>query len=302
MNAGLPAWQELLTGIAEKVLPAGDLDFHEFHRLDLRDQAALLGLMLGDQDADLRSRVIEELESARYSLTHGLLAALPARELITTNFDTLFEAAMDGAQRPLAVLPRSSVRSGEPWLLKLHGSIDDPAKIVLTREDYLGAPSKSGALFGLVQALLLTKHMLFVGYSLRDEDFHQLVHEVRAARADTPKGLKFGTVLTLQREPYAERLWPDLESCPMVSTPAASDAEPAQQARQLQIFLDLLAHLCADVDAFLIDETYRSMLTDTEKRRAELVRQLVEHVQTDDWPLAKRFVKRFLTSDEPGTG
>jgi predicted SprT family Zn-dependent metalloprotease len=37
---------------------------------------------------------------------------------------------------------------------------------------------------GRVQGMLLMRHMMFVGYSLKDEDFHELMHEVRAARGD----------------------------------------------------------------------------------------------------------------------
>lgn len=36
-----------------------------------------------------------------------------------------------------------------------------------------------GALYGIVQALLVTKHLLFIGYSLSDEDFHELADEIR---------------------------------------------------------------------------------------------------------------------------
>ena len=38
-----------------------------------------------------------------------------------------------------------------------------------------------GALSGIVQALLITKHMLFVGFSLTDDAFHQIAETVRRA-------------------------------------------------------------------------------------------------------------------------
>ena len=45
-----------------------------------------------------------------------------------------------------------------------------------------GGPSygaNRAALGGILQALLLTKHMLFVGFSLTDENFHRLFDNVR---------------------------------------------------------------------------------------------------------------------------
>lgn len=49
---------------------------------------------------------------------------------------------------------------------KLHGSVDRPQVIGLSREDYLAFPEPRGALAGIVQALLITGRMLFVGFSL----------------------------------------------------------------------------------------------------------------------------------------
>src|SRR5207302_7615765 len=46
-----------------------------------------------------------------------------------------------------------------------------PEDIVLTRSDYLAMPRQYGALIGLVQGMLMMRHMMFVGYSLQDEDF-----------------------------------------------------------------------------------------------------------------------------------
>ena len=52
------------------------------------------------------------------------------------------------------------------WLLKLHGCVTRPEEIVLSRDDYMAYDSSRSALAGIVQAMMLTKHMLFVGFSL----------------------------------------------------------------------------------------------------------------------------------------
>ena len=96
-----------------------------------------------------------------------------------------------------AILPDSPLNADGRWLLKLHGSVDGPEKIVLTRSDFLDMPRQYGALMGLVQGLLFMRHMMFVGYSLQDGDFHEVIHEVRAARGGLAVDGGRGTVLTL---------------------------------------------------------------------------------------------------------
>src|SRR5205814_2080317 len=90
------------------------------------------------------------------------------------------------------------------WLLKMHGCVTRPDEIVLTREDYLRYDMRRQALAGIVQALLITHQMLFIGFSLTDDNFHRIVDAVRRAvhTRDT-----LGTALMLQRDPLLEDLW-----------------------------------------------------------------------------------------------
>ena len=123
--------------------------------------------------------IIEQVTTEQVSLMHQLLASWPVREAVTTNYDTCFEQAWIDAGREHVVLPKVSAQGAEAWLLKLHGSIDDRSRIVLSREDYLRFEGEGVALAGMVQAMLLTRRMLFVGYSLSDDNFHRLVHQRR---------------------------------------------------------------------------------------------------------------------------
>jgi len=43
------------------------------------------------QPQSLTDRLASKVEAEHYSVVHALLAALPAREAVTTNYDTLFE-------------------------------------------------------------------------------------------------------------------------------------------------------------------------------------------------------------------
>ncbi len=203
-GAGLPDWNGLLQDLARAagVQP----DAPEWKRLAVLDQAALLQRRLPEQE--MTKQIAKRMTCPEAALQHFLLASLPVDEVITTNYDDLFELASGAGT--VSVLPHAPRHGVDRWLLKMHGCVGRPSDIVLTREDYLRYEQRRVALTGIVQAMLLTRHMLFVGFSLNDEDFHKVADAVRRARdPDERNRSQFGTVLKLAREPYVEELWRD---------------------------------------------------------------------------------------------
>jgi hypothetical protein len=289
VNAGIPAWGELLHSIAKQANFA-EQELEAMAKHDFRDQAALLERQIGADP--LRSAVRQRMTATGYSLTHALLASLNVREAVTTNYDSLYERAVGNRDGGVTVLPADRVEPGRPWLLKLHGSTDD-GDIVLTRDDYRAVNERRGALLGLLQAMLLTRTMLFVGYSLSDEDFHAVMSDVRRVIGDR----HVGTALSLAEDRLFEELWdPHLKVLPMTSN-MENAALPAA-ARTLQIFLDLVAAHAADLSSFLLAEGYdeAGVLTDSESTfRAALI-ELERHLPpSSDLPSAQR-VRQLLAT------
>jgi hypothetical protein len=293
-GAGLPTWADLL----RKVALDGGVEPAIVELLkdkDYRDQATLLERWLGTGISGLKKKkVASELGTAqKYSLLHGLLASLPSEEAVTTNFDQLFESAATTGDRELAVLPTDPSNTDGRWLLKLHGSVNDHDHLILTRSDFLSMPRQYGALLGLVQGLLLMRHMLFVGYSLQDEDFHELMYEVRAARGDVAIGSSNATVLTLADDPLERQLWEDdLAIVPMVASPA-EDVDKSVAARQLEIFLDLVGYLSTTSASFFLDATYASLSEDERPLRNCLI-DLAAATREAQPGTVGYIVKRFL--------
>lgn len=267
-GAGIPTWRDLLRSIAvEGRVPAKYLKLLESR--DPRDAATLIDRKRHPPNTLRQSAAKLIAKHEHCSLQHALLASLPSAEAVSTNFDQLFEVASRVADRDLAVLPTHPEKSTTRWLLKLHGSVDDPAHMVLTRSDYLDMPRYHGALMGLVQGLLLTRHMMYVGYSLSDEDFHELVHEVRAARGSSGAGQ--ATMLTLDADQAERDLWDDdLDIIMMRKATIKTPRQRAQAARQLEIFLDLLGFLATTSAAFFLDPAYNTLSADEAALREEL--------------------------------
>jgi hypothetical protein len=173
--------------------------------------------------------------------------------------------------------------SGKPWLLKLHGTAQTPQSaelevddIVLTRHDYRRQTVEHGALFGIVQAMLATQHLLFVGYSLNDEDFHELADEIRAALGSALQdGRKMGTVLVVDESPTSP-LWEDL-----------FDIQPIAP-RELKLLLDRVANLSNTTHMYLLDDTFEEMLDDDEGDLKKAIREVEKVVdRLPDHPTAK---------------
>lgn len=292
VNAGVPDWRRLIKLVAADA-GLSDAELERLKEIDLRDQAALLERRLGGAEK-LAESVTRHASASRYSLTHALLASLRVREAVTTNYDQLYEDAVGDRGEGLTVIPgEEQVRAARPWLLKLHGGLRQGGDIVMTREDYSEVAVRRGALLGLLQAMLLTRKMLFVGYSLADEDFHSVISAVRKI---TGGRWKVGTALTLFEDPLFGELWSDdLDVIPMLSARQPGDpSEVASAARRLQIFLDLVGSQAADLSGFLLAPGYEGLLSDDERRLRDSLIALKHGLQGADQSPGKDRVGEFL--------
>ena len=265
-GAGLLGWNELLVEAGKLTSPVTTIDdLNQFD--DPRDRAALLETRFRNSQTSIGEALQPFLTSSKYSLQHGLISSLPCSEFITTNIDELFEAACQVDGREIAVIPEKPVGRG-PWLLKLHGTVSKPSSIVFTRDHYLSSFRSSRALIGLVQAMLFTRHMLFVGYGLRDEDFHELVYEVKSA---FPEGQikKLGTTIALFDDPLQAEMWSDVLEVVPVRPSTGSRSPSAEEigaaARDIERFLDLIGMLASSRSAFLLDSNYQGVKSEEEK-------------------------------------
>ena len=279
-GAGLPTWSDFLRQLASEPEQKMEIRWEELQRWSYTDQARIIERGFGGRE-EMGRAIARRLEREHYSLNHAMLAALPSRELVTTNYDTLFETASRAIDRPISVLPYDAVRPNERWILKMHGCVSHPEDIVLTREDYLRYAERRRALSGVVQALLLTKHMLFVGFSLDDDNFHRIADDVRKL-VWAHDGEPFGTSVVLGSRPFLAQLWDGEIEMVAMSEHAEEGADVMQSARLLEIFLDYLlakvtdphhvlherfAHLLSEDEAALSDALHQFIASTTPKMR-----------------------------------
>lgn len=269
MPVGLPDWQKLLEKLAKKAEvdpPTKDCD--------LWDAATPIVNALG---ASYDQAMAEILDSPRHAVGHALLAGLRIDHMVTTNLDPCMELALEpvlGNSNSFRVLPRQLAYCGKPWLLKLHGDIKVKGSAVLTRKDLDQHKLQDIPLRSVVESLLLTSHLLYVGFGLQDKSFLELAQRVtnvrERAEGDTRWGT--GTALALTSCDAAKAEYRDLEMVHM------HDDSPPEGARILEIFLDRLSWRAARQNElateYLLDDRYTSGLRPDEKALRALLAPL----------------------------
>lgn len=277
-SAGLPSWSGLLSRLATHIGFNG-AELEEFSNLDVLDRGSVLERRFRIHKQDVNDHIARIFSRTwDYSLLHGLLACLPAAEVITQNYDRLFEVAAESASRPVATLPYTPGDVHNRWLLKMHGCVSVPEDIVIRREDYLRYSERRAALAGIVQATMLTRQMLFVGFSLRDGNFHRAVDDVRRALPGAGSN-RLGTALFLAPSPLTAELWQS-ELDIIHFTDDRSESAIAAAARKLEIFMDCLLAHCGYTTGHLLDPTFNHLLDEGEAELKEALLGLTEQLSS----------------------
>jgi len=134
----------------------------------------------------LVERVAEALmiTDARPGDPHRAFCSILFDIVCTTNLDFLLERQYESLPhrhyRPVIDEDNLVVNAGDETtlLLKLHGDVHHPTRLVLTEEDYDGFLDRYPLLATYLANLLITRTAVLIGYSLDDPDFRQVWHVV----------------------------------------------------------------------------------------------------------------------------
>ena len=175
-EGGLPSGRQLARELAQRAR-LGDVG-----GMTLPEVAQAYELEMGHQS--LIAYITSRTDDPRYVplCTHHLIATLPFKQIITTNWDNLLEEALRQAGRPFVKVVRDSgiayADEEKALLIKLHGSIEQKDTIVITGDDYYDVFARLPETANLVRSYFATRTVLFLGFGLADQDFKRLYHEV----------------------------------------------------------------------------------------------------------------------------
>ena len=172
-NSGLPTWGQLVQAFAEKIdYPTnGRLATEEYIRIpqyyycldESEGHSSYYSLIKSMLPEDIAPNLLDEL-----------IAALRPKHIVTTNFDTL----LDQVARDYEVIrDDKDLMTGisSHYLLKLHGDIRQPEKLVFKEDDYLHYSHTHRLMETFLKSLLIDHVFLFVGYSLNDYNLKTFV-------------------------------------------------------------------------------------------------------------------------------
>ncbi|WP_186097323.1 SIR2 family NAD-dependent protein deacylase [Burkholderia gladioli] len=110
---------------------------------------------------------------------HEAIFSLDSSIVLTPNFDKIFDNYAAAQTHNLLKIKKyydddipRALRGGgnQRLILKIHGCIDTPDKLVFTREDYADIRNKNASFYKAIDALVLTHTFLFVGCGMNDPD------------------------------------------------------------------------------------------------------------------------------------
>lgn len=190
IQAGLPTWESLikeLIGVAEKQLWFNADKTKEYDALIKDGQFLFLAEELKtDLGSSYNDYMEERFVSKNYEPTenHEYIAKTQASLIITINYDRLIEK---GYNKVYGDYPEPYLYSdsraaanlfwkGRFFVLKAHGDAKkDIESIVLSQKDYRRTLYREPGYRSLLQSIFTTKSILFIGVSLTDPEFNQLL-------------------------------------------------------------------------------------------------------------------------------
>lgn len=171
----MPLWGEMSKALTDELM-------------DFTPTSVLDGISAYEHEYG-RTRLIERLTEILFikeavpGNSHREFCTIPFDIVCTTNFDFLLEKQYDLTPRyvyPVVDEEQLAINTGTAGtlLLKLHGDLRHPARLVVSEADYDGFLASYPLLATYLSNQLITKTAVFVGYSLDDPDFRQLWHIV----------------------------------------------------------------------------------------------------------------------------
>jgi hypothetical protein len=183
MNLGIPSWRELSAHIAGKL----GMDPVEFAQMgDDQTLAEYYAIQTGSF-GPLRSWMDVEWhrdagEKVRRSDIHRLIVELKFPLIYTTNYDRYLELAHEAAGEPYIKVSNigemARVDPAVTQIVKFHGDFEDDGSIVLTESSHFERLSLDAPLDVKLQADLLGRVALFIGYSLSDVSVRYLLYRL----------------------------------------------------------------------------------------------------------------------------
>ncbi|TAA25799.1 SIR2 family protein [Pseudoxanthomonas winnipegensis] len=193
-----PNWENLLIALSGKLpkthtdLPLINLLIQEKRFLDA---AEVIHNALSHPTYVATMRSIFDAPKYQPSRIHESVLEIDPKIVITTNFDTVYDlyCRTGEAAHGYNVFKYhedhlvSDLRTPIRCVIKAHGCITNPDKMVLTKAQFFQARQNSQHFFKVLDSLFLTHTILFIGYGLSDPDIQLTLENANISATSSNK-------------------------------------------------------------------------------------------------------------------
>jgi hypothetical protein len=296
LASGIPDW----TGLLRQVGLDAEVERDPSASGDLLTLAELAAHAVGADPLQAAIRLALSHPKRSPTTAHFLLAALHLPLYLTTNYDGLFESAVEEifGFSPVVVTNDLNVKSffgdsSTDWdralagnahpccAVKLHGSLARGGEhLILTRSDYRRHYRSNPLMLDFVRHVLGTRHTLFLGFSHRDPEVARIIEdvifgaEIKRPQATIPGfySLQFD-MLQKTPEVFAARGIVALQPPLVFSTMSGGDARGCSLAQGLVDLAENAEHKMDE--ALSLDEDLRRVASSVKLELEDIVDRLV---------------------------
>jgi len=153
------------------------------------DAAEIIFSYIDPAESDSFFRDIFQKPSFQPTKLHKIIHEIDSKIVITTNYDQIYEHLCLMGEGSEGYNVKSycdnqildEIRSPTRLIIKAHGCVTTPQKIVLTRSQYFNARMIHPSFYSLLDSLFLTHTVLFIGYSMSDPDIQLILENANIA-------------------------------------------------------------------------------------------------------------------------
>lgn len=179
LYAGIPSGKDLCDAIISEATSSEKKVLKELNP-SLPDVTEEFVKMRNGSKTDLYNILENEINKNYKDITyHKNISQIPQiRTIITTNFDRIFEEAYDNSNLHTIIQGKSlPISNRKIKLYKIHGDIQYPESMIITRSDYnkFFSGDKYDSLWNKIKTIAFESSILFIGYSLEDPNIVNLL-------------------------------------------------------------------------------------------------------------------------------
>jgi hypothetical protein len=176
-------WEEFLSCSLIK-MPANRTIKKLINEKDYLTACELIKRNLGRDE--FNSLVKSEFQTPKFQSAsiHEYVYNLDSKIVATPNFDKIYDIYAEHAADGNIIIKNyydndvaDCIRRHEPVILKVHGTISSPDKLIFSRKDYCQARLEHKNFYTILDALAITNTFIFIGCGVNDPDIRLLLED-----------------------------------------------------------------------------------------------------------------------------